>query len=397
METSPLTPKFKPKKWSDKLVERANVILQVKRSNKLKRFGKVAIDEEKELTKEDLLRQQLAQIPCNHTLETIGPPPKQDDWKSHWGSQSLCSFCNKPAINDVVICQKCDVIHHILCLRLYLTMRLKPRSSFVVDDNDCLSINSSLDDLQSIDSHDNEFYDSYSPNNSTSSRLANSPKTNRTRKTSVKSVRGNFVNKLKTRKNKYNFEMSYDTVDSTVTLSTMNLEQIRNNFTCPKCEESFQLDYQYYERMVNKLKENKKKDLCARLITVRFIIYVEQCRLKARIRAIVKIQSALRCYLAKYKYRLKARSMLRTLIFRMEKLPVRIMQQGLIILTIVESYRSIQIFRIDKTAGKILITTKYLYVVSTLTCRGLTSRGFPYPWCNWTHDCLYNCSSQDRV
>lgn len=46
----------------------------------------------------------------------INPPPDQSDWNSQWGCQHLCYICNKPAISDISICTKCDMVAHKLCV-----------------------------------------------------------------------------------------------------------------------------------------------------------------------------------------------------------------------------------------------------------------------------------------
>ena len=47
---------------------------------------------------------------------TVLPVPNHIEWETHWGSSSLCSICETPAINDCTQCKKCNSISHNLCI-----------------------------------------------------------------------------------------------------------------------------------------------------------------------------------------------------------------------------------------------------------------------------------------
>ena len=53
------------------------------------------------------------------TSQKIPPPPKHLDWPSHWGRQTMCSICDKPAIHESAMCSKCDGVTHIQCFQNY--------------------------------------------------------------------------------------------------------------------------------------------------------------------------------------------------------------------------------------------------------------------------------------
>lgn len=61
-------------------------------------------------------RKQYLLKECKHTAENLIPPPKQLDWDPSWGSQLLCYVCCEPAINDCMICKKCNMVAHFLCV-----------------------------------------------------------------------------------------------------------------------------------------------------------------------------------------------------------------------------------------------------------------------------------------
>ena len=51
-----------------------------------------------------------------HRKLTHLPVPKHESWESHWGSSSMCSYCENPAISDTIMCNKCNSITHTECV-----------------------------------------------------------------------------------------------------------------------------------------------------------------------------------------------------------------------------------------------------------------------------------------
>ena len=50
------------------------------------------------------------------TKRAVLPLPRHSQWETHWGSSSLCSLCNTPAINQTTVCKQCNCIAHNICI-----------------------------------------------------------------------------------------------------------------------------------------------------------------------------------------------------------------------------------------------------------------------------------------
>lgn len=78
------------------------------------------------------LREMIKQLPtCKRTEHNVVPPPKQMEWKHHWGSQLVCYVCSYPALNDCVTCTKCNLICHRLCME-NMHLNIKQSGAFGV-------------------------------------------------------------------------------------------------------------------------------------------------------------------------------------------------------------------------------------------------------------------------
>lgn len=56
---------------------------------------------------------------CKKTLENLTEPSPLLTWKSHWGSQNMCSICVLPCLSESITCQTCNSVSHYSCILNY--------------------------------------------------------------------------------------------------------------------------------------------------------------------------------------------------------------------------------------------------------------------------------------
>lgn len=123
---------------------------------------------------------------------------------------------------------------------------------------------------------------------------------------------------------------------------------IKNNHICLNCVEFIDGDIEHFVQMKKLDKEYRSKLACATIITRRAIIFLERRRLRRKIRAIILIQSVFRKQIAKLKFESWKRSKLRVLLIELTSLPQRVVDNGLVILSAMDTFTSTQLIRMDK-------------------------------------------------
>ena len=53
------------------------------------------------------------------------PLLKHAEWNAHWGTQSLCSHCGKPALSNIFLCKTCNAVTHTNCMNYTSSSKTK--------------------------------------------------------------------------------------------------------------------------------------------------------------------------------------------------------------------------------------------------------------------------------
>ncbi len=147
--------------------------------------------------------------------------------------------------------------------------------------------------------------------------------------------------------------------------------------TCPECKEAFQNDVDFYQKIVDSLRDEKIRLHCANVITKRAKIFIEKKRAIRKKISVILIQSLFRGKLVRVKYLTDLRSKPRIVILKFKQLP-RFAPgvQSVTIVTVVDTFKDVQLFRYDKTTEQSLCEsimipgiTWYMTIVVTIAAR----------------------------
>lgn len=58
---------------------------------------------------------------CKVSIDTISAPKPHEDYNRCWGSQFTCLLCHHKALNESIMCKKCNCIAHFTCAKAYAT------------------------------------------------------------------------------------------------------------------------------------------------------------------------------------------------------------------------------------------------------------------------------------
>ena len=193
--------------------------------------------------------------------------PKYIEWQPHWGAQTLCSYCDKPALSDCLFCKTCNSVTHFLCLEYYQhTGELRMSHPF-------------------------------SPNN--------------------------------------------------------------NDHVCLNCRNFMEEEYINHRKAKEIDLDNQLKRLCAIKITRQVIIYLERKKLRRKIASIIFVQSHFRRYIVQRQHEIWKRSKLRTLVIELMNLPSKVITNGIVVLTGLDTFTNTQLIRIDKK-GDVALKESFL-------------------------------------
>lgn len=245
---------------------------------------------------------------CHRTIENLTYPKDLREWKTHWGSQLLCTICLTPALFDCTSCRTCNSIAHRLCAAELYTMQQQGSIASSLS----LSSASLLEEDEDSDDDD----DGDAP----------------------RGVGGSTT--------ELGLEASFE--DSFAALGM-------DEYNCSSCLQSYQDDVEYYERLRVKLARDRRWILALRLICRRILGYVERARFKKLRRGLVAIQTAIRKRRAKRVFFYWRRSQMRIVIVDLLHLPpATVLKNDLVSLCVVDPIKAQQLFRFDKTAAAAL-------------------------------------------
>jgi hypothetical protein len=102
--------------------------------------------------------------------------------------------------------------------------------------------------------------------------------------------------------------------------------------------------------MKDRLLEERTHDICSRMIAKRLLIYMEKKKLQKKRLAIILIQSIMRKCIERKKFKVWRKSLIRIICVEVRALPQRVIEGGQVIVTVFDTFKNVQLFRIDKTA-----------------------------------------------
>jgi hypothetical protein len=150
--------------------------------------------------------------------------------------------------------------------------------------------------------------------------------------------------------------------------SVSSFHNLTANHKCPNCEETYQADMKYYEKLILHLKEQRKQQLSATLIGYRALMFLEKCRVKKKKKHLIKIQAIVRGVLTRKKIQQNVLSKIQKLIllqfFHFPSFIMKAAMEGetnsnnnnndiIIIISTHDTFRNCQMFRFDKTPSNI--------------------------------------------
>lgn len=123
-----------------------------------------------------------------------------------------------------------------------------------------------------------------------------------------------------------------------------------SDYICPNCVESIRSEKDYYTNMLKHLERERKIERDARKISKRLVVVVERRRLTKKRNSVILLQSVVRCYLARKKYLKWLRSQMKLVTVKLTHIPAAVIENGVVVLTVYDTYKNAQQFRLDATA-----------------------------------------------
>jgi hypothetical protein len=125
-------------------------------------------------------------------------------------------------------------------------------------------------------------------------------------------------------------------------------------FECPNCEEALDADYIYYKKINESISIKKLKHDSANLIESRILVYLQQCKFHRKKKAIVKIQSIVRRFVAVKVFQRWRILQHRVKVLEFTHIPEWALQNnGHIIVCGIDSYKNVNLFRHEKVVENI--------------------------------------------
>lgn len=126
--------------------------------------------------------------------------------------------------------------------------------------------------------------------------------------------------------------------------------QSPHNYDCKDCVESMDIEQEYYHNMLRRLEHEKKIERNARKIAKRLVVVVERKRLGKKRHAAVVMQATIRRFLAQRKYIKWLRAQMRLVTVKLPYIPPALVQDGVVVMTVYDTLKNAQSFRLDATA-----------------------------------------------
>jgi len=130
----------------------------------------------------------------------------------------------------------------------------------------------------------------------------------------------------------------------------MNSDHPEHRDMCPHCEEALRMEEEFYQREVDRLKYERLLELSATMVTRRAHVYLAMKRYERTRQSIRHIQAVCRGIITRLRYKIQRRAVLRVVllnILRLPALPEPIMKTGLLVMTVMDTFKGIQLFRFD--------------------------------------------------
>lgn len=126
--------------------------------------------------------------------------------------------------------------------------------------------------------------------------------------------------------------------------------QSPESYDCPSCLESIRVENDYYQCMLRRLEHERRIERDARKIAKRLVVVVERKRLRKKRVAAVAIQKTVRRFLALRRYKKWLRTQLRLVTVKLSYIPSALIQDGVVVMTVYDTLKNAQSFRLDATA-----------------------------------------------
>ena len=123
-----------------------------------------------------------------------------------------------------------------------------------------------------------------------------------------------------------------------------------SNYDCPSCLDSIKTENMYYGKFLDRLEHERKIDRSARRIAKRLVEMVARKRLIKRRKSVIKMQSIARMFICRKKYVKWLRAQMKILIINVTHLPAAVIENGVVVLTVFDTLKNVQAFRLDATA-----------------------------------------------
>ena len=119
---------------------------------------------------------------------------------------------------------------------------------------------------------------------------------------------------------------------------------------CSFCEEALQADEAHYQRLVERVREEKLRQYCAVVIARRMRIFLEKKRATRKKFSILLLQAFLRGKIRRRQYLNELHTQPRTVVLKLRDLPAALSALShVVVLTVHDTFKNVQLFRYDKT------------------------------------------------
>lgn len=147
----------------------------------------------------------------------------------------------------------------------------------------------------------------------------------------------------------------YRTRPADMDSSSSSVQQGDDQFVCTDCVLSKQLSVDHFNKVKAQLLRDKMRLRAAKRIAKFMIVLCGSRFLERRSRAVLRLQSAVRGFLAYSKYRSYLKAKMKLLVLEIAKLPAAAVESGVVVvLTVFDTFKHVQTMRIEKTAEEAL-------------------------------------------
>ena len=284
------------KKWSKVFAESVKTRAPIEEKKEVHRgenmtvyFAKSAVAKKiHELAKVKLYQRSFS---CKRTIENLKPPSELVHYDEGWKVSTLCDVCMKPALNDSIICNYCDIIVHIGC--------------------------------HEISPEESAFGAAPTP----SLQTLKTPKVLSPKLLTPKGVASpkNFLSTPKAAEKKTKGRV----------------------LTCKNCLETQKLEGELHERDYERVVEERRLKLFAKYLSKIVYTFITRRNYIRQKKGVTKIQSVLRGYMMRKRFLLQRRRNPRVLHMQPLMVP-KLDPRSLLIFTVFDNVKNLQLFRLDR-------------------------------------------------